>query len=50
MIRLPPQYFKVIPGYYVVPIKHEIFHGGLQRLILRAEAAMLHILVKPLGT
>ena len=26
MIRLPPQYFKVIPGYYVVTIKHMISH------------------------
>ena len=28
MIRLPPQYFKVIPGNHVVAIKHVISHGG----------------------
>ena len=30
MIRLPPQYFKVIPGYSVVGIKHVISHRGWQ--------------------
>ena len=32
MIRLPPQYFKVIPGYYVVAIKHVISHGGWKKI------------------
>ena len=30
MIRLPPQYYKVILGYYVLAIKYAISHEGWQ--------------------
>ena len=45
MIRLPPQYFKVIPGYYLVAIKHIISHGGWQSSFQMFSCSGWHSLV-----